>query len=161
MARSITYTSLPGIPLVYPGDDICRFIKAGLTKAAIVLQDGDIIVIAQKIISKSENRYVNLADVIPSARALELAEITGKDARLVEVVLGESTEVLRAKKNVMIVAHRLGFVMANAGIDQSNITQASGTDQVLLLPVDSDASCRAIKVSMTVLAAHGGRAWLV
>jgi len=168
MARSITYTSLPGIPLVYPGDDICRFIKAGLTKAAIVLQDGDIIVIAQKIISKSENRYVNLADVIPSARALELAEITGKDARLVEVVLGESTEVLRAKKNVMIVAHRLGFVMANAGIDQSNITQASGTDQVLLLPVDSDASCRAIKVTLdrefavrigVIINDSFGRAW--
>ena len=85
--------------------------------------------IAQKIVSKSENRYVDLAAILPSARAEELAGITGKDARHIEVVLAESAEVLRARKNVIIVAHRLGYVMANAGIDESNITHVDGPGQ--------------------------------
>ena len=167
MARSITYTALPDIPLVQPGDDIAAIIIAGLKAADLVLQDGDIIVIAQKIISKSENRYVDLADLTPSAQARELAEITGKDARHIEAVLSESTEVLRAKKNVMIVAHRLGYVMANAGIDESNIAHGDGS-QVLLLPVDPDRSCaelkaaldRACHVSIGVIINDSfGRAW--
>src|SRR4051794_4160059 len=100
MTRSITYTALPNIPLVQPGDDVCAIIKAGLTDAGIVLQNGDVIVIAQKIVSKSENRYIDLAQVVPSETAVRLAEVTGKDARHVEVVLAESSEVLRVKKNV-------------------------------------------------------------
>jgi coenzyme F420-0:L-glutamate ligase/coenzyme F420-1:gamma-L-glutamate ligase len=172
MALSITYTALPNIPLVQPGDDVCAIIKAGLVEARIVLQDGDVIVIAQKIISKSENRYVDLAAILPSARAEELAGITGKDARHIEVVLAESAEVLRARKNVIIVAHRLGYVMANAGIDESNITHVDGPGQVLLLPVDPDRSCarsrrrstatapsRSASSSMTVLAGPGATAW--
>lgn len=148
MARSITYTALPDIPLVQPGDDICAIIKAGLTEAAIVLQSGDVIVIAQKIISKSENRYVDLAELVPSTQAQELAIVTGKDARHIEAVLSESTEVLRAKKNVMIVAHRLGYVMANAGIDESNIAHIGGPGQVLLLPFDPDKTCGEIKTTL-------------
>ncbi|MDB5653639.1 MAG: Coenzyme gamma-glutamyl ligase [Tardiphaga sp.] len=148
MARSITYTALPDIPLVQPGDDIAAIVATGLAAAGLVLQDGDIIVIAQKIISKSENRYVNVADMVPSAQALQLAELTGKDARHIEAVLSESTEVLRAKKNVMIVAHRLGYVMANAGIDESNIAHVDEAGLVLLLPVDPDKSCAELKAAL-------------
>jgi coenzyme F420-0:L-glutamate ligase/coenzyme F420-1:gamma-L-glutamate ligase len=167
MTRSITYTALPNIPLVQPGDDIGAIIKTGLAEAGIVLASGDVIVIAQKIISKSENRYVDLAGLTPSDRAVEIAGITGKDARHIEAVLSESTEVLRAKKNVLIVAHRLGYVMANAGIDESNIAHGDGS-QVLLLPVDPDKSCAAIKqqldadcaVSIGVIINDSfGRAW--
>lgn len=168
MTGSITYTALPDIPLVQPGDDICAFIKAGLARAEIALQDGDVIVIAQKIISKAENRYVNLSELVPSARAQELAAVTGKDARHVEAVLAESSEVVRAKKNVMIVVHRLGFVMANAGIDESNIEHVDGSARVLLLPVDPNRSCQALKqqldrefgVSIGVIVNDSfGRAW--
>lgn len=145
MTRSITYTALPDIPLVQPGDDICDIVVAGLQAADIVLRDGDIIVIAQKIVSKSENRYVDLANIVPSARADDLAAVIGKDARHIEVVLRESAEVLRYKKNVIVVAHRLGYVMANAGIDESNIANDDGVHRVLLLPRDPDRSCAEIK----------------
>jgi len=153
---------------VQPGDDVCAMIKAGLADAQIVLQDGDVIVIAQKIISKSENRYVELAQIVPSAKARELAEVTGKDPRHVEVVLSESSEVLRVKKNVIIVAHRRGFVMANAGIDESNIAHGEGSGWVLLLPVDPDKSCREIKATLdrdfsvsigVIINDSFGRAW--
>lgn len=168
MTRSITCTALPNIPLVQPGDDVCAIIKAGLADAGIVLQNGDVIVIAQKIVSKSENRYVDLAQIVPSETAVRLAEVTSKDARHVEVVLAESSEVLRVKKNTIIVAHRLGFVMANAGIDESNITHADGEGRVLLLPVDPNKSCNDIKkaldrdfaVSVGVIINDSfGRAW--
>jgi coenzyme F420-0:L-glutamate ligase / coenzyme F420-1:gamma-L-glutamate ligase len=167
MNRSITYTALPNVPLVEPGDDLCAIIKAGLAASKVVLESGDVIVIAQKIVSKAENRYVDLAQIVPSLRAKELSEVTGKDARHLEVVLSESSEVLRAKKNVIIVAHRLGFVMANAGIDESNISSVEG-GRVLLLPKDPDGSCRQIKraldqdfaVSVGVIINDSfGRAW--
>jgi len=145
VTTSITYTALPKIPLVEPGDDVCRVIKAGLEQASLVLQDGDIIVIAQKIISKAENRYVELSQVVPSVRARELAKLIGKDPRHIETVLSESSELLRYRQNVMIVAHRLGFVMANAGIDESNIGNSDGPDRVLLLPIDPDKSCVDLK----------------
>jgi coenzyme F420-0:L-glutamate ligase/coenzyme F420-1:gamma-L-glutamate ligase len=167
MTQSITYTALPGVPMVQPGDDVAAIIRAGLAAAGITLLDDDIVVIAQKIISKSEDRYVNLATVVPSDRARELAAVTGKDPRHVEVVLRESSEVLRAKKNVMIVAHRRGYVMANAGIDESNITH-DGAERVLLLPIDPDRSSRELKqrldrdagVSIGVVINDSfGRAW--
>jgi coenzyme F420-0:L-glutamate ligase / coenzyme F420-1:gamma-L-glutamate ligase len=144
MTRSIVYTALPDIPLVQPGDDICAIVKDGLARAQVVLQDGDVLVIAQKIISKAENRYVDLGKLVPSSQAEKLAVVSGKDARHIEAVLAESSEVLRVKPNVMIVAHRLGYVMANAGIDESNIERVDGVDRVLVLPVDPEASCRAI-----------------
>ncbi|MEH2470818.1 coenzyme F420-0:L-glutamate ligase/coenzyme F420-1:gamma-L-glutamate ligase [Nitrobacteraceae bacterium AZCC 2161] len=168
MTRSITYTTLPNIPLVQPGDDICALISAGLARAEIAIQDGDVIVIAQKIVSKSEDRYVDLAQLVPSAQAKELAAVTGKDARHIEAVLAETSEVLRFKQNVMIVAHRLGYVMANAGIDESNIERVDGVDRVLLLPVDPDKSCRAIKAKLdrefavsvgVIINDSFGRAW--
>jgi coenzyme F420-0:L-glutamate ligase/coenzyme F420-1:gamma-L-glutamate ligase len=168
MNNSITYTALPDIPLVQPGADICAMIGGGLAQAEIVLEDGDVIVIAQKIISKAENRYVSLTGIVPSPQATELAAATGKDPRHIEAVLAETSEVLRVKQNVMIVAHRLGFVMANAGIDESNIEPIDGIDRVLLLPVDPNRSCRAIKTELdrafdvsigVIINDSFGRAW--
>ena len=147
MARSITYTALPDVPLIQPGDDLIRVIADGVARAGIEVVAGDVFVLAQKIVSKSENRYVYLDNVVPSVRALELAKTVGKDPRHIEIVLSESTEVVRTRKNVMIVAHRLGFVMANAGIDESNIEQDRG-HRVLLLPENPDASCEQLKAGL-------------
>lgn len=147
MVNSITCTALPDIPMVEPGDDLVEIIVDGAARAGISVGGGDIFVIAQKIVSKAENRYVYLDDVRPSPRALEWAAIVGKDPRHIEVVLSESSEVVRARRNVMIVAHRLGFVMANAGIDESNIAQDRG-HRVLLLPENPQASCERLKEAL-------------
>lgn len=145
MAKSVTYFAVPGIPLVTPGDDIATVIGDALKAAQFQLITGDIVVIAQKIVSKSEGRYVELKDVVPSEKAFELAKEIGKDPRFIEVVLSESDEVVRHRPNIMIVAHRLGYVMANAGIDQSNILHNDGEERVLLLPKDPDGSASALK----------------
>ena len=145
MAKSVTYFAVPGIPLVKPGDDLATMIGDALKGAQFELATGDIVVIAQKIVSKSEDRYLELKDIVPSEKALLLAEQIGKDARDIEVVLSESDEIVRHRPNVMIVAHRLGFVMANAGIDQSNIQHKDGVERVLLLPRDPDGSAAALK----------------
>lgn len=144
MVKSITCTALPDIPLVEPGDDLVEIIVAGVARAGIGVDSGDIFVIAQKIVSKAENRYVDLDEVRPSPQAREWAAIVGKDPRHVEVVLSESNGVVRARRHVMIVEHRLGFVMANAGIDESNIAQDGG-HRVLLLPENPQASCARLK----------------
>lgn len=148
MATSITYTALPGLPLVEPGDDLVAIIADGVRRAGLDVADGDIFVLAQKIVSKSENRYVDLADVTPSARAYELAEVVGKDPRHIEVVLSESAEIVRTRPNVIIAAHRLGFVMANAGIDESNIRHDDDRQQLLLLPENPDASCETLRTGL-------------
>ena len=145
MAKSVTYFAVPGIPLVKPGDDLATMIGDALRGAQFDLATGDIVVIAQKIVSKAEDRYLELKDIVPSEKALLLAEQIGKDARYIEVVLSESDEIVRHRPNVMIVAHRLGFVMANAGIDQSNIQHNDGVERVLLLPRDPDGSAAALK----------------
>jgi len=148
MVKSISYIALPGLPLVEPGDDLVAIIVDGVRRAAIEVAAGDVFVLAQKIVSKSENRYVDLREITPSSQALELAQIVGKDPRHIEVVLSESSEVVRTRQNVMIVAHRLGFVMANAGIDESNIVHNEGERRVLLLPENPDASCEGLKVGL-------------
>jgi coenzyme F420-0:L-glutamate ligase/coenzyme F420-1:gamma-L-glutamate ligase len=148
MAKSITYFAVAGIPLISPGVDLAEIIVKALQVDQLQLQSGDVVVVAQKIVSKAENRYVELKDVQPSDRARTLADQTGKDARYVEVVLSESTEVVRHRPNTLIVAHRLGFVMANAGIDQSNIEQVDGEERVLLLPRDPDGSAAALKARL-------------
>lgn len=159
---------LRGLPRVKPGTDVCPLLTAALEREGIVPAGGDILVVAQKIVSKAEGRLFDLARVVPSARALELADVTGKDPRLLELVLAESTEVLRAKKNVIIVAHRLGLVMANAGIDQSNVEADDLKEPALLLPEDPDASASRLKagleayygVQMGVIISDSiGRAW--
>ena len=140
-ASAVELIALPGIPGVRPGDDLAALILVGLREAHIELRRGDILVVAQKVVSKAENRYRWLADVVPSARALEIAAVVDKDPRAVEVILEESRAVLRQVPGVLIVEHRLGFVMANAGVDASNIEhQAVEGARLLLLPEDPDGS---------------------
>jgi coenzyme F420-0:L-glutamate ligase/coenzyme F420-1:gamma-L-glutamate ligase len=143
-APRITYTGLPGIPLIREGDDLAAIISAALHEATIPLENGDLLVIAQKIVSKAERRRATLSAFTPSAEAHRLAEIVKKDPRHVEAILCESTEVIRASEGVLIVAHRLGFIMANAGIDQSNVSDGS-EEEILLLPRDPDATCARVK----------------
>ena len=132
-AKQITLSGLRGLPLVKPGDDLAGLLAGALRDSGIVPVHNDILVVAQKIVSKAEGRFVDLADIVPGADAMELAAEVGKDPRLVEVILAQSSEVVRHRKDVLIVAHRLGFVMANAGVDQSNVGP-EGSEQVLLLP---------------------------
>jgi coenzyme F420-0:L-glutamate ligase / coenzyme F420-1:gamma-L-glutamate ligase len=140
----LTLMSLPGIPLVKPGDDLARLILDSLTSADRTLQDGDILVITSKIVSKAEGRLLDLRTLTPSSRAQDIAAQTGKDPRLVEAVLSESTDISRIRMGVLIVRHRLGFTSANAGIDHSNVGP-NGEEWVLLLPVDPDASARRLR----------------
>jgi coenzyme F420-0:L-glutamate ligase/coenzyme F420-1:gamma-L-glutamate ligase len=145
-ATRITYTGLPGIPLIRDGDDLPEIISAGLREAGIALVSGDVLVIAQKMVSNAEGRRAALSDFTPSTEALRLAEIVKKDPRHVEAILSESTEVIRASEGVLIVAHRLGFVMANAGIDQSNV--GDDPEAILMLPRDPDANCARLKAAL-------------
>jgi len=143
---------------------------SALPKNDIPLEDNDILVIAQKIVSKAEGRLVNLTQVAPSPRAVELAEKTGKDARLVELILRESNEVLRTRLGTIIVEHKLGFVCANAGIDHSNVEGEGNAieEWVLLLPSDPDRSAEIIRqeiqsktgrqIGVLIIDSHG-RAW--
>lgn len=144
MFHQLALLAVPDFPLVEPGNELASMISDACRKAAIALNDGDVVVIAQKIVSKAEGRYVNLSDVTPSAQSKALAIQLKKDPRLVELVLSESTHIIRAENNVLIVAHRLGYIMANAGIDQSNISHAEG-ERALLLPIDPDGSAAHIK----------------
>lgn len=158
--------AIPRIPLLQPGDDLPGVVLAAAAAAGIGFRDRDVLVLAQKIVSKAEGRIVHLPDATPSARALELAVLTGKDPRLIEVILGESAEVLRVRPGLLVVEHRLGFVCANAGVDQSNV---AGSDEwALLLPADPDASARRMRdairdaagadVAVIISDSHG-RAW--
>lgn len=148
MTKSVTFVPVAGIPLIKPGDALAPILIDALKAATLPLNSGDVLVVAQKIVSKAEGRYVDLADVEPSPRARDYAGQTGKDPRFVEVVLSESTDVIRAAPNVLIVAHRLGFIMANAGIDQSNIEHANGVERVLLLPKHPDAAAASLKLAL-------------
>jgi len=144
MTNELNLLALHGIPSVRPGDNIALLLLDALDNAGISLQDGDILVIAQKIVSKAEGRTVLLADVKPGKEAIEVAEKTGKDPRLVELILRESEGISRMAPGVLIVRHRLGFTSANAGIDRSNVSQELEGEQVLLLPVDPDKSAAQI-----------------
>jgi coenzyme F420-0:L-glutamate ligase/coenzyme F420-1:gamma-L-glutamate ligase len=159
--------ALAGMPAVSPGDDLVALTLGALRRSGEALQPGDVLVLAQKIVSKAEGRAVDLGSVVPSARAVELAGIVDKDPRLVELILSESSEVLRARPGVIITTHRLGFVAANAGIDQSNV--GDGDDErVLLLPTDPDRTCRELRDGIrdrtgleiaTMIIDSIGRAW--
>ena len=148
---SLTLTAFAGIPLVHSGDDLVALILQSLQQTSIKLEDGDILVIAQKIVSKSEGRYVRLADVKPSERAFQLAAETEKDPRLMELILSESREIVRyshrsfRSSGVIVSENRQGVVLANAGIDHSNVETDCGAEQVLLLPIDPDASAKKIR----------------
>jgi coenzyme F420-0:L-glutamate ligase/coenzyme F420-1:gamma-L-glutamate ligase len=144
---TVTLHPLAGLPLFEPGDDLAGTLAEALRSGGVGMQDGDILVLAQKIVSKVENRYVEMRDVVPSPQAEELAARTGKDPRHVEVVLSESQEVVKTGPHVIVTAHRLGFVMANAGVDESNIEHGEG-GRLLLLPKDPDASAAALKQAL-------------
>jgi coenzyme F420-0:L-glutamate ligase/coenzyme F420-1:gamma-L-glutamate ligase len=166
----LVVTPLSGIPLIRPGDDLADILLAALDAAGLTLADGDILVLAQKIVSKAEGRLVNLQTVVPSRAAQELAIRTEKDARLCELILRESREILRIRPGTIIVEHRLGFVCANAGIDHSNVRGENGApeDWVLLLPEDPDRSAAALRrrledasgkrLGVMIIDSHG-RAW--
>src|SRR5437899_8761349 len=128
----LTLSVVPGIPLLQPGDDLGAIIIAATIDAGLVLGDGDIVVVAQKAVSKCQGRYVDLSAVTPSWYARQLAVEVDKDPRLVEVILSESVRIVRKAPNVLIVEHRSGCIMANAGVDQSNISRADGEEPVLL-----------------------------
>ena len=138
--NAVEILAVPGIPLVRKDDDLVALIGEGLARGGIVPRRGDVVVLAQKIVSKAEGRTVDLASVDPSTEAIELAGRVQKDPRLVELMLSESVRVVRARPGILILEHRLGFVMANAGIDQSNVASPEDPQQALLLPVDPDGS---------------------
>lgn len=140
----LTVMGLSGLPMVKPGDDLAGVLESAIASNSITLRDEDVLVIAQKIVSKAESRYVDLSDVEPGDEAIKLAAEVEKDARLVEVILSESHSVLRHRPGLLIARHRLGFVMANAGVDQSNLDESAGAERVLLLPADPDGSARNI-----------------
>ncbi|MBN8936227.1 MAG: coenzyme F420-0:L-glutamate ligase [Rhizobiales bacterium] len=142
----LTLGVVPGIPLIQPGDDLGGMIAEALDQSGMTLADGDIVVVTQKIVSKAQGRSVELAGVVPSPRALKVAAAVDKDARLVEVILSESVRIVRQHPGVLIVEHRNGFIMANAGADRSNVSDAPGRDVVLLLPNDPDAAAQDLRV---------------
>jgi coenzyme F420-0:L-glutamate ligase/coenzyme F420-1:gamma-L-glutamate ligase len=155
--------ALAGLPEVAAGDDLAELIAAAEPR----IENGDIVVVAQKIVSKAEGRAVDLATVLPGDAAVQLAQQTEKDPRLVQLILDESETVLRSRPGVIIVATRQGFVCANAGIDASNVP---GDDSVLLLPEDSDASARRLRSRLSelsgarvgvVISDSFGRAWRI
>lgn len=151
--KALNLIALPGIPEVRAGDALDRLVLQALHAAGLVLQAGDVLVVAQKIVSKSEGRRVPLEGVQPSTRAEQLAREAQKDPRLMELVLRESREFLRVKPGVVIVEDKRGLIMANAGIDQSNMDPADTVETALLLPEDPDASAR--KLCAALMAACG------
>lgn len=167
---TLTLWAVPGIPLIHSGDNLAEVIVSCLEKADMCLQNDDILIFAQKIVSKAEGRYVNLATVQPSSEAKWLAKETGKDARIVELILSESNEVLRYRPGSIIVEHHLGFICASAGIDHSNVDSPSGEpgEWVLLLPKQPDESAYKLRIAIKeklnidigvlIIDSHG-RAW--
>jgi coenzyme F420-0:L-glutamate ligase / coenzyme F420-1:gamma-L-glutamate ligase len=168
--KSLLFTAVQDFPDIKTGDNIPQILIALLEDQNILVDDGDVFVIAQKIVSKAEGRLVDLSNIYPSEKALELELITKKDPRFIEVVLQESKKVIRAKFNTLIVEHKKGFICANAGIDHSNIglNGQEAADWVLLLPKDPDKSAQEIrmaiedhyhkKVGVLIIDSHG-RAW--
>jgi coenzyme F420-0:L-glutamate ligase/coenzyme F420-1:gamma-L-glutamate ligase len=168
MTTRLELIPLQAFPLVEPGDDLVQIILDALNDNSLTLEVGDVLVVAQKIVSTAEGRYVRLEGVQVTPEARTLAKRAEKDPRQVELILRESREVLRARPGVIIVEHRNGYVHANAGIDKSNIQQDTDDPQVLLLPKDPDASARALRQGLiargtiapqVIINDSMGRAW--
>lgn len=163
----LTCIGITGIPLVQPGDDLAAIIARAIERMGERLQEGDVVVVAQKIVSKAEGRVVDLRTVRPGPDALVLARQADKDPRLVELILRESNEILRVRPGLIIVEHRCGFVCANAGIDHSNV--AGDEERVLLLPENPDRSAAllrrywqrvfAVRNLAVIINDSHGRAW--
>jgi len=158
--HAIQLLPVEGLPMIKPGDDLVALIIERMERQNLRLQAGDVLVLAQKVVSKSEGRLVNLRQIVPSERAEKIATIVQKDPRLVEVILGESNEVIWVSPNIFVVEDRNGFVAANAGVDRSNIEQTLadptaspnieghnpvGDEWLALLPLDPNASARRIR----------------
>jgi coenzyme F420-0:L-glutamate ligase / coenzyme F420-1:gamma-L-glutamate ligase len=169
----LALTPLKNIPIIRQGDNLADIVVKALQADKIVPENNDILVVAQKIVSKAEGRAVNLAAVIPSQRAVEIAAQIDKDARVIELILQESNEVLRTRPGTIIVEHKLGFICANAGIDHSNVNPPppagdSTEEWVLLLPTEPDRSAEQIRseiesktgkqIGILIIDSHG-RAW--
>jgi coenzyme F420-0:L-glutamate ligase/coenzyme F420-1:gamma-L-glutamate ligase len=146
--QTIQLIPLVGLPEIGPGEDLAALFVVAATAQGEAVVTNDIIVVAQKIVSKAEDRNIKLAHVKPSSKAFELAAICGKDPRLVELILSESASVVRCRPDVLIVRHRLGMIVANAGIDQSNVQD--GDDHALLLPLDPDKSAEALHMALSL-----------
>jgi len=162
---ALSAAALPGLPEVRPGDHLAALIAEAARRTGTTLAPDDVLVVAHKVVSKAEGRVRALADVKAKKKARKLAEEHGKDARQVQVVLDESTAVLRAERGVLICVTRHGFVCANAGVDASN---AGSADAVVLLPEDPDGSARALRAGLRelvgaapaiVISDSFGRAW--
>ncbi len=167
MTRRMMFTALAGLPTIRAGDDLGAILAEAMRGNDIAAADGDVLVVAQKIVSKAEGRLVQLRDVTPGSRALTLAAEAGKDPRVVELILREATDVVRCRPGVIIVEHRLGMVMANAGIDASNV-EGETDETVLLLPEDPDRSADGLRRTLqqqlgrdigVVINDSFGRAW--
>jgi coenzyme F420-0:L-glutamate ligase/coenzyme F420-1:gamma-L-glutamate ligase len=166
--RELRLVALEGVPLVRAGDDLVSLILTSLEHSQHALEEHDVLVIAQKIVSKAEGRMVRLADVTASPRAYEIAAILDKDPRLAEVILGETREILRMRSGIIVVEDARGLVLANAGVDASNVNDDGSDAQVLLLPADPDASARRLRDGLRARAGRDvaviindsiGRAW--
>lgn len=153
IAREVTLAALQGLPLVHPGDDLAALLLAALDATGVSLADGDVIVVASKLLSRAEGRFVDLSTVRPGPHAARLAVAVDKEARLVELILSESESVSRAASGVLIVRHRLGHVSANAGLDRSNAAPPGAPEGsgpwILLLPQDPDASAEALRARLS------------
>src|ERR1700704_3156011 len=167
-SNAVELLAVPGIPRIAKDDDLVALIGEGLTRGGIVPRGGDVFVLTQKIVSKAEGRMVDFATVIPSTEAIELAGKIQKDPRLVELILSESVRVVRARPGILIVEHRLGFVVANAGIDPSNLASPYDPPRALPLPVDPDGSAATLRKRLSlrfgvpvavIISDSFGRAW--
>ena len=161
----LTITPLTNFPQVDVGDNLSEIIDKVLIRNHLELEDGDILVVTQKVVSKAEGQYFSLKERLPSTEAEKLASETGKDPRLVQVILDESKTIVRKRQGVIIAEHRLGFICANAGVDRSNLPFESEEEIVLCLPEDPDASARKIatyfqniEIGVLIIDSHG-RAW--
>jgi coenzyme F420-0:L-glutamate ligase/coenzyme F420-1:gamma-L-glutamate ligase len=167
-SSAVELLAVPGIPRIAKDDDLVALIGEGVVRGGILPRGGDVFVLTQKIVSKAEGRMVDLATVQPSAEAIELAGKVQKDPRLVELILSESVRVVRARPGILIVEHRLGLVMANAGIDQSNVASPEAPQRALLLPVNPDGSAAILSKCLSqrfgvpiavIISDSFGRAW--
>lgn len=166
-APRLEIVAFEGVPDISEGDDLCRIVLDAYRTSGLAPAPGDILVVAQKIVSKAEGRRADLASVSPSPEAERLAAETDKDARVIELILSEAVEVMRARPGLIVVRHRLGYVLANAGIDASNV-EDGGDEHVLLLPEDPDRSAASLRADIAgrsgiavgvIVGDSLGRAW--
>jgi coenzyme F420-0:L-glutamate ligase/coenzyme F420-1:gamma-L-glutamate ligase len=171
MNQTISMFSVPNFPLIRPGDDLAHHIFEQLTASGDQLQDGDIMVIAQKVVSKAEGRLVKLAEVTPSDQARQIAATVDKDPRVIQVILDDSRSIIRVRRNLFVVEQRSGWICANAGVDRSNVQpNEQGEEYLALLPLDADASAERIRQQLrersgattaVIISDSHGRPWRV